>query len=389
MGREKKMITDITLANYRSVGSQLRISPARLSVLVGPNGSGKSNVLDALSFVRDSVTQGLPAAITHRGGIDSVRRRSQGRPFDVRIKLDIILPNNGSATYEFVITGDRKEEYRVKSENAFVSVDGKPFNFMRKSNKWQGLEGIEPRFDDQSLALTALGGIEGFKPLVDFLSSIMVYSIFPDALRVPQRFDSARPMDKRGDNWVSVLRDLVRDADDKAELVNGLRKLTGDIEDVRVTSAAGHLIAEFKQRSKTKKIKQWFDAAQQSDGTLRVAGLLTALLQPPFLPFIGIEEPELTVHPGVLPMLYDYLRQSSEVSQIFLTTHSPIILDVLDLERDAVFVVQRRNGITNIKKADDSQLEPVRNNLLRLGDYFQSGDLQLSLFPPEEEGNRE
>ncbi len=377
------MIRDIILGNYRSLGAKFRVSPARLSVLVGPNGSGKSNLLDALAFVRDAVTQGLPAAITHRGGIDSVRRRSQGRPFDVHIELDIRL-TGGSANYGFVITGDRKEEYRVKSETASVTVDGEFFRFERHGSDWKELGRVSPRIDEQSLALTALGGTREFKPLVDFLSGITVYSIFPDTLRVPQRFASARPMEEHGANWVSVLRDLVKDADAKTDLVRGLAKLTGDIEDVRVTSAAGHLIAEFKQRSKAKRAKQWFDAAQQSDGTLRVAGLLTALLQRPPLPVIGIEEPELTVHPGVLPMLYDYLRQSSEVSQILLTTHSPIILDVLNIERDAVFVVQRVSGITHVKKVDGAHLDPVRKNLLRLGEIFQSGELQLSLFPIEE-----
>ena len=84
-------------------------------------------------------------------------------------------------------------------------------------------------------------------------------------------------MKRHGENWVSILKELVKEETAKNDLVTGLNKLTGDIEDVRVTSAAGHLIAEFKQQAKAKKGKRWFDAAQQSDGTLRVAGLLTAL----------------------------------------------------------------------------------------------------------------
>ena len=377
------MIEKLTIANYRSLDSTVSINPAKLSILVGPNGSGKSNLLDALSFVRDAITQGLPAAITHRGGIDSVRRRSQGRPFDVHIAIDITL-SKGTAYYAFVITGDRREEYKVKSEKAVISVDGNIFQYQRDGSSWKGPEGIAPRIDEQSLALTALGGTKDFKPLVDFLSGITVYSVFPDTLRLPQRFDSYRPMKEHGENWVSVLRDLIKDPDAKEDLIKGLNKLTGDIEDVRVTSAAGHLIAEFKHHSRSPKSKRWFDAAQQSDGTLRVAGLLTALAQQPPLPVIGIEEPELTVHPGVLPMLYDYIRQASEVSQIFLTTHSPIMLDVIDLERDAVFVVERADGKTNLKQAGTSQLEPVRKNLLRLSELFQSGELQLSLFSVEE-----
>lgn len=58
----------------------------------------------------------------------------------------------------------------------------------------------------------------------------------------------------------------------------------------------------------------------------------------------------------------------------------PIALDVLDVVKDAVFVVERTEGETGVKKVGPEQLEPVRNRLLHLGDLFVSGDLQLSLF---------
>jgi predicted ATPase len=368
------MIKELTVSNYRSLGPNVRIKPGRLSILIGPNGSGKSNVLDVLSFVRDAMRQGLPAAITHRGGIDGVRRRSRGRPYDVHIDLMIEL-ESGLARYCFCIAGDRLEGYRVKSEEAYVTATDRVWRFERNGAEWQGLEGLAPRMDEQSLALTALGGTEQFKPLVDFLSGLTVYSIFPDTLRVPQKFDPDRPMKEHGDNWVSILRELVKDEEAGADLVRGLNKLTGDIEDLRVTGAAGHLIAEFKQHVKGRKRKRWFDAAHESDGTLRVAGILTALLQKPRLPVIGVEEPELTVHPGVLPMLYDYLRQASEESQVMVTTHSPIILDVADHERDVVLVVDRQDGKTDVGRVSEAKLKPVRQRLLTLGDLFASGDL--------------
>ena len=122
------MIRELIVSNYRSLGPNIHMRPGPLSILIGPNGSGKSNVLDALSFVRDAVVQGLPAAITHRGGIDSVRRRSHGRPFDVHVELDITL-GVSPARYAFVITGDRLEEYRVKSETATVHGREEFFSF--------------------------------------------------------------------------------------------------------------------------------------------------------------------------------------------------------------------------------------------------------------------
>ncbi len=376
------MITKLVASNYRSLGPSTNFQPSRLSFLIGQNGSGKSNILDVLSFVRDAVKHGLPAAIANRNGIDSVRRRSHGRLFDVHIEVELAIEDR-PYKYGFVLTGDRREEYKVKSEYA-VAHDQKDGiqTFNRVSKSWFASAGFMPNTDEQSLALTALGGTKQFKPLVDFLSGITVYSIFPDTLRVPQSFDSSRPMKEHGQNWVSLLRDLVvRHEDVKGDMVAGLNKLTGDIDDIRVSRAAGYLIAEFRQQAKSGKEKRWFAASQQSDGTLRVAGLLTALLQTPHLPVIGIEEPELTVHPGALPMLYDYLRQASEVSQIFVTTHSPIILDVVDVLNDAIFVVSRADGKTDIHKMTDAQLQPVRDSLLRLGDLFIAGDLQQpSLF---------
>ncbi len=372
------MIQRLEVSNYRSMGSGVRVEPGRLSVFIGPNGAGKSNLLDVLSFVRDAVTQGLPAAITHRGGIDNVRRRSSGHPFDVQVRLEILLPG-GRASYGFTLGGDRVEEYRVKSEAAAIEADGQYWTFDRAAGRWP--PGVLPRFDEQSLALTALGGTEQFKPLADVLASMSVYSIFPDQLRVPQRFDPTFPMQRHGENWVSVLRELIRDPQAKEELIKGLHKLTGDIEDVQVRSAAGHLIAEFRQHKvKGKKSKRWFEAAQQSDGTLRVAGILTALLQEPRLPVIGVEEPELTVHPGALPLVYDYLRQASEISQVLVTTHSPHLLDLLDPERDVIYLVQAMDGKTEVRRLSEEHLEPVRSSLFRLGDLFVTGALQLDLF---------
>ena len=149
---------------------------------------------------------------------------------------------------------------------------------------------------------------------------------------------------------------------------------------MRVTSTAGYLVAEFRHEARAKKGKRWFEAALESDGTLRVAGLLTALLQTPTVPVIGIEEPELTVHPGALPLVVDYLRQAAEVSQVIVTTHSPVFLDVLDVDRDAIFVVERREGKTDARRAGEEHLAPVRRQLLSLSELFAVGDLQVRHF---------
>lgn len=369
------MITELRVSNFKSLDRDVHVELGRFTALVGTNGSGKSSLVGVVDFVRDAMQMGLSGAITDRGGIASIRRWSSGRPFNVTISLRMAL-SNGSATYGFELTGDKQEEYRVKLEEAQVTTGEGTSSYRIEEGHWQGPSGLMPKVDDTSLALAAVGGDERFKPLFDFLKSVMVYSVYPDTLRVPQKYNPEKPMRRHGDNWVSVLKDQSPDTW-KADVVAALNKLTGDIEDIKVTKAATYLVVQFRHGSNGR--GKWFDAAQESDGTLRVAGIVTALLQEPAVPVIGIEEPELTVHPGALPLLVDFLHQASKSSQVIITTHSPELLDLVDA--DDVRVVERVDGITRVGVMRQSQRDAVRRGLMRLGELMTTAGLQGELFP--------
>jgi len=372
------MIRRITVSNYRSIGRDVQVPLGRFTALVGPNGSGKSSVVDVLGFVRDAMQMGLSGAITDRGGITAVRRWSSGRPFNVGILLEAEI-EGGRAHYGFEITGDRQEEFRIKMEMGGIQAPGTKARFRIEEGRWQGPSGLRPKVNDTTLALPAIGGDERFKPLFDLLSKITIYSIFPDTLRTPQKYGPEKPMQRHGDNWVSILKDQPEKTW-KPDLVDALAKLTGDISDIKVSKAAGYLVAQFRHGANSR--GKWFDAGQESDGTLRVAGILTALLQEPSLPLIGVEEPELTVHPGVLPLLLDFLKEASHRSQVVITTHSPELLDLVSV--DDVRIVERNEDGTRVTRMLDSQHEAVTKGLLGLGELMVTEGLQPGL-PFEEE----
>ena len=52
---EARMLSSITLQNYRSFGNVQKIPLEPISILVGPNNSGKSNFLSIGEFVRKAV----------------------------------------------------------------------------------------------------------------------------------------------------------------------------------------------------------------------------------------------------------------------------------------------------------------------------------------------
>jgi predicted ATPase len=370
------MIERLSVSNYRSLGRDVDLELGSFTALVGPNGSGKSNLVDVLRFVSDCMHMGLSGAITHRSGIGAVRRW-QDSPllYDTTIGLQLLV-NGQRAHYSFVLGGDRSE-YRVDEEEASVWSGTEHFQFRVKRGKWvAGPQGLAPSLDETNLALPLIGGDARFQPLVQALQRISVYSIFPDTLRGPQKYSPIKPMDGHGSNWASILKDQpVRSW--KPELISALQKLTGDIEDIKVSQAASYLVVQFRHTSKSEKKPKWFDAAQESDGTLRVAGIVTALLQEPPVPVLAIEEPELTVHPGAIPLLYDFLKQASRRSQVLVTTHSPELLDQMEAE-DVRVVVRGPKG-TTVAPMEASQREAVREGLLTLGDVLRTEGLQPEL----------
>ncbi len=369
------MIRTMFVSNYRSLGPGVTVRLGPFTALVGVNGSGKSNVVDAIRFVRDSMEMGLSGAITHRHGMAAVRRWSGGHPYDVEIKLELEIPD-GHATYAFELQGDRAEEYRIKYEDVLVAQGAERHRLRVEGGTWTELpDGVRPKLDERSLALPLVGGDTRFAPLFDVLQRMQVYAIYPDTLNKPQAYSPSKPMSQHGENWISVLKDQPPETW-KPDLLAALAKLTGDVDDLRVAQAASYLVVQFRHSSEAR-AKKWFEAAQESDGTLRFAGILTALLQQPYLPVIGVEEPELTVHPGALPLLYDHLLEASQRSQVIITTHSPELLDLCGA--DDIRVVTRRRGVTSVAPLQERQRSSVRDGLLSLGEVMVREGLQQDL----------
>lgn len=214
---------------------------------------------------------------------------------------------------------------------------------------------------------------EVLEPLINALRRIAVYSVFPNRLRAPQEPNPVQPMTATGDNWASTLASMNKTSWG-GELLDGLGRIAGDIDDYRVAHAGGFLIPEFRHGVDASGHERWLGAAQESDGTLRVAAILTALFQEPAPSLLGFEEPELAVHPGAIPVLFDFFKEATTRSQILLTTHSPDLLDLLSI--DDIRVVERRDGATAVSRVEGRQRELVRKRLMSASDLLHAEGLR-------------
>jgi predicted ATPase len=202
------------------------------------------------------------------------------------------------------------------------------------------------------------------------------YSIFPNAIREPQKLSNPFPLDEHGGNFASVLRHISKNSPTTMQTIkNALRQLVPSVSDLRVNSVGGYLVTRLKHDAAGKDGSAWFDLSQESDGTLRLLGLLVALYQRPRPTFIGIEEPELTVHPGTVRVLGDILVEASRRCQLLITTHSPDLLDQLSVE--SLRLVELAKGSTTVDSVSQTQVEAVRQNLFSPGELHRMGELNL------------
>lgn len=370
------MITELRIKNYRSFAEET-VHLERLTVLVGRNAAGKSNLVDVVRFVRDALQSGLDIAISKRGGMSALRRWSaKGRPYDVEVALKLDL-NSYSINYSFTLGSATRGDYQIKEELCtFQQEDRVIDSFEIKKGEWRtGPEEIRKTATQaRALTLPLLTGLPRFEQLYEFLTQMSFYAIMPDMLREPQKPTNPYPLQENAANVASVLRELKqKDKESARELESSLRRMIDDIQSYQVRQVGGYLVTRLRHTSEEEDRAPNFELFQESDGTLRILGILAAFYQSPPRSFIALEEPELTIHPGALVLLWEELVSVSRKNQILITTHSPDLLDMCDA--DMLRVVDKEAGITKIGDVDAAQKGIIKDRLLSPGQLMRGQGL--------------
>jgi predicted ATPase len=115
-------------------------------------------------------------------------------------------------------------------------------------------------------------------------------------------------------------------------------------------------------------------AYRLSDGTLRWLALLAILLNPNPAPVTCIDEPELGLHPDMMPTLADLLRDTSARTQLIVTTHSTGLVDAFSDDPEAVCVCEKVDGATKIQRLSSERLAVWLEDY-GLGRLWASGEI--------------
>ena len=357
------LISNIRLKNWRNFQS-LDLPLRDVSYVLGPNASGKSNLLDALRFLRDvSKTQGggLQAAVAERGGISKVRCLHARHDPEVEIDIELSQELDQPPSWRYVLA--------FKSEGKRLLVSREQ---VWKENK---LVLNRPLAADVADALlrtqTHLEQIQSnikFREVVDFLSDITYLHLVPQLLRFGEKIGGHRLTD---DPFGQGFLERVAKTPEKtrnsrlAKISKALSLAVPQFQDLRFNKddmGHPHLEARYAHHRPN---AGWQSEEHFSDGTLRLFGLLWALLEGSSM--LLLEEPEISLNDAIvkeIPLIVDRLqRDRKSKRQVILTTHSDALLSNPGIDARGVVILETGKQGTTGRALDASERQALGTGL--------------------------
>ncbi len=359
----------VKVEGFRNIHS-ISLELSKMNSLVGLNASGKSNILDAIQFGMQFITDRENGKDRFMKRVDCIpiNKVTQNKNFSFEIEGRIEYENQiDTFTYGYEFAWSKKNnEYgeRVNSEwLKSKEQHSKKFSTLINRTRDKSLykSSVTGRCDNSiqikksNLIINKLEAFDDlfFSHLVKSINQIDTYvercldtrpSYIKDFI-IPRNFSE---LDLNlTDNIPRVMFFLKRDYDEKFNVLidayTNLFPYLSNIEvaqidvkpdNVQVPDDAPYIISDnvFSLYVKDETLNQPIDFARLSDGCKRVFLMLTRAVWADIkkLPLIAFEEPENSVHPALMQDYLSILSQLSGDSKIILTSHSPYIIECLN-----------------------------------------------------------
>ena len=401
----RKYIETIRLDNILSYGPNseaFHLEP--LNVLIGRNASGKSNFLEALSILA-AAPRDIQVPFREGGGVyEWFWKGPTKNPFatievtvENQLKLTPPMPLRYRLTFSHLSGQFTVNDEAIEDEHSSTNGEDPESYYLRS----HGESTFRLNYNASPARYTIHD--KNIKPDQSILSQRIEPQLYPELgylgvifehirfygdlhlgrnslLRFPQQVDLPRDhLLEDGSNLAVTLKSLLNQRELKDWIFDNLRDFCPEFQDIRHESVGNREQVFFQEDGLTANVS----TARLSDGTLRFLCLLAVLCSTrrnPTQPLLFcIEEPEMGLHPDVIPKLAKLLVEASERSQIFVTTHSDILVDALSDTPEAVVICEKVDGATQLRRLDPDDLS-VWLEKYRLGELWTSGDLGGNLY---------
>ncbi len=399
------LIQRLKVSGLLSFGPQgVDLPLGSLNVLIGPNGSGKSNLLEVLALLNAAPTN-LPRPVKEMGGVrewlwkkpvglspsPSPRPEPSPTPSPMEgeafVEAIVQNPKGRQPLRHALVIADHGGRFEVVDESVENETpyrgEPAPYFFYR-------FQRGDPFLNDRHEGRRELRR-ENVKPEQSILSQVRDPERYPELSWLQQQYEAI----KLFRNWpfgpTAALRreqssqgrgDFLSDGGEnlalvlskirsrvKPELLEALNRLYEGIADIHLTIDGGNVLLFLEEESGRE-----IPATRLSDGTLRYLCLLAILLHPEPPPLIAIEEPELGLHPDVIPVVADLLVRAKQRTQLVVTTHSRMLVDALTNDPDSTVVCERVEGQSRFQRLDANALAEWLKKY-SLGTLWSMGEL--------------
>ena len=386
-------LKSLKLTNFLSFGdTDAWIDLRPLNVIIGPNAVGKSNFIEAISFIRSasglSDNNNLLATIGRGGGVQNWIWNEAEK--DSPVSLDAIFgvqpPRRSKSEniHYHISFAEVNEWFQITDEKIIGCLKNTssrkviPYYQLRRGKGFfrSATTRIPLDIDKTESVLSNRTIPSQRKEIIDLIqriSGILIYNNWTFGYGCPPRlFQKATALnhclDYDAANLGLVLNKIRRAPEFMEKFFYYLQKIYDGIKDFDVKITDGMVQVLIHEKSGI------IPATQLSDGTLRYMSLLAVLCDPEPRPLVCIDEPELGLHPDIIPYFAEILEDASERTQLVVTTHSDFLVDAMTDQPEAILVADRHRTGTCLKRLDSSELKRWLEEY-RLGELWVSGQI--------------
>jgi len=380
-------LKSIRIKNYRCL-HEVMVPTGPINVIFGPNGVGKTSFLDALWFVRDCAIRGTDLASSQRHHGIGVLWDGAAPEEHIEISMETA---SGEYTVSFGFSSGRIEPFvgellRSKARPSLTLIDRK-------------IGSDHAAFYHEQLK-QVLPSVKLREPEKPALSNYLLFSqpgaeaSEVDEILHSLHFYSARSMDfyrlrtlgsessqhtflwDRWQNFWSALRNLHgrRATDSRYDtIIDFMRRgFPGAFKELAFDQLGpDRVYASFVEANR----RQPIQASGVSDGHLQVLGLLTSLFgeSPNRGSILLFDEPETSLHPHAIAIFAEAVKLAASAwnRQIFIATHSPVLLSQFNPEEALAFETGEARGTRAVRLAE-------LPNLQDLLDHYGLGSLYMA-----------
>jgi predicted ATPase len=324
------------IRNFKAVRDSGPLTFTPLTVFIGNNGCGKSSAIEALETLKTMVLEGVDAAMAPWHGFEhawnkaTYHRVSKANPFP------------GACAYPmgFYVSG----RLGAGGFRAKLEVTARDENCDRLDARY--VSAIAPaKFVSHPDHLTADFRVRE-QHMVEMVSGWQFLSMAPQEMTEPRlkRRAGDRPVLSRdGANVADYLQNIYESEPGAFEgILDAMRSVLPYAEDIRPRVTSGiekRVYLELTEHGFRAKLPSWL----LSTGTVRILALLAVLRNPQPPSVLFVEEIENGLDPRTIHLLVREIASFIETGgQVVITTHSPYLLDLLDLSQ--IIAVERSDS---------------------------------------------